>query len=59
MKRHNLDSDLQIEQGKVKDLEDRLEEEMQKHMAFKAQLQDKVNVLRLEVSQRQKEYTES
>ena len=58
-KRHALDSDLQLEQEKVKDLEDRLEEEVQKHLTFKAQLQDKVNALRLEVSQRQKEYTES
>ena len=49
-KRHALDSDLQLEQEKVKDLEDRLEEEVQKHLTFKAQLQDKVNALRLEVS---------
>jgi hypothetical protein len=43
---------LQIEQDKVKDLEERLEEEMQKHFNFKAQLQEKVNALRMEVSQR-------
>ena len=35
-KRHALDSDLQLEQEKVKDLEDRLEEEVQKHLTFKA-----------------------
>ena len=32
---------------------------MQKHLSFKAQLQDKVNALRMEVSQRQKEFSES
>lgn len=50
---------LKLEQDKVTDLEDRLQEETVKHMTFKAQLQDKVNALRMEVSQRQKEYSES
>lgn len=49
-KRNLLDADLNLEQDKVKDLEDRLEEEVTKHLAFKAQLQDKVNALRMEVS---------
>ena len=57
--RGKLDEALQLEQEKVKGLEDRLEEETVKHMSFKSQLQDKVNALRMEVSQRQKEYTES
>lgn len=43
----------------MKDLEERLDTEMQKHLTFKAQLQDKVNALRMEVAQRQKEFTES
>lgn len=43
----------------MKDLEDRLEEETTKHVTFKAQLQGKVNGLRMEVSQRQKEYADS
>ena len=50
---------MRLEQEKVKDLEDRLEDEVSKHMTFKTQLQDKVNMLRMEVSQRQKEYQES
>ena len=47
-----LDTDLKLEQSKVKDLEDRLGDEVEKHLTFKAQLQDKVNSLRMEVSQR-------
>ena len=58
-KRHAMDSELRLEQEKVKDLEERLEEEVSKHLTFKSQLQDKVNALRMEVSQRQKEYQES
>lgn len=57
--RQLLDSDLHAEQEKVRDLEERLDCEMQKHLSFKAQLQDKVNALRMEVSQRQKEFSES
>lgn len=37
-KRHMLDNDLQVEQEKVLDLEQRLEEEMHKHQSFKVQL---------------------
>ena len=43
---------MRLEQEKVKDLELRLEEEVSKHLTFKSQLQDKVNALRMEVSQR-------
>ena len=51
-----MDADLRLEQEKVKDLEERLEDEVSKHLSFKSCLQDKVNALRMEVSQRQKEY---
>jgi len=54
-----MDTELKIEQEKVRDLEERLEDEVSKHLTFKSQLQDKVNALRMEVSQRQKEYGES
>ena len=47
-----MDHEMRLEQEKVKDLEDRLEDEVSKHMTFKTQLQDKVNMLRMEVSQR-------
>ena len=37
-KRNLLDADFILEKEKVKDLEDRLEDEVQKHLTFKSQL---------------------